>query len=71
MAIKQISVFVENKPGRLADKRMITFRTQSDDVDKGATEKHLYGIQEDRIDLAFLFGYGDGGIALKDNAEQQ
>ena len=59
------------KSGRLADERVITFRAQSYDVDKGATEKHLYGIQEDRIDLAFLFGYGDGGIALKDNAEQQ
>ena len=70
MAIKQISVFVENKPGRLADKRMITFRTQSDDVDKGATEEHLYGIQEDRVDFAFLLGYGDGGVALKNDTEQ-
>ena len=49
---------------------MITFRTQSDDVDKGATEEHLYGIQEDRVDFAFLLGYGDGGVALKNDTEQ-
>ena len=48
---------------------MNTFRSQSYDLFKGANEEHLYGIQEDSVDFAFLLGYGDGGVALKNDTE--
>ena len=50
---------------------MITFRAQSYHIYKQSSEKHLYGIQENRIHLSLIFRNGDGGIALKNDTKQQ
>ena len=50
---------------------METLRRDAHAVNQQAAEKHLHGIQEDRIDLALVLRNRNRGIALEQDAGQQ
>ena len=50
---------------------METLRRDAHAVNQQAAEKHLHGIQENRIDLALVLRNRNRGIALEQDAGQQ
>ena len=59
------------EPDGLGPEGVETLRRDAHAVNQQAAEKHLHGIQEDRIDLALVLRNQNRGIALKQDAGQQ